>query len=124
MSAPLAWIGLSETRVPGGTLETLSFGSRLFFAVILITCFSKPICMSSLYTKKIRQNADLVNAISKCPFGEPVPDCPFIPYYEMKNERKQMEQIEIIPQEKLDEMRKFHRACMHELVKTRKANFL
>ena len=42
----------------------------------------------------------------------------------VKNEREQVAQIETIPQEKLDEMRSFHRACMHELMKTRKANFL
>ncbi|KOH43650.1 hypothetical protein [Sunxiuqinia dokdonensis] len=80
--------------------------------------------MSSLNTKKIRQNADLANAVSKCPFGEPVADCPFIPYYEMKNEREQVTQIEIIPQKKLEELREFHRACLRELMKTRKANFL
>jgi hypothetical protein len=80
--------------------------------------------MSSLYTIKIRQNADLVNAMSKCPFGEPIPECPFIPYYKMKNEREQVAQIETTPQEKLDEMRKFHQDCMLELMKTRKANFL
>ncbi|QGY47726.1 hypothetical protein GM418_29900 [Maribellus comscasis] len=80
--------------------------------------------MSSFNTKKIRQNADLVNPMSKCPFGVPVSECPFIPFHEMNNERKQIEQIETLPQEKLDEMRKFHRACMKELMKTRKANFL
>ena len=80
--------------------------------------------MSSLYTKKIRQNADLVNPITKCPFGEPVAECPFIPFYKMKDERKQVEQIEILSHEKLEKMRRFHRACMKELMKTRKANFL
>jgi len=80
--------------------------------------------MISLYTTKIRQNADLVNPMSKCPFGEPVSECPFIPYYEMKNEREQVAQIEVIAQEKLDELRRFHRACMHELMKNREANFL
>ena len=80
--------------------------------------------MSTLDTKKIRQNADLVNAMSKCPFGEPVVDCPFIPYYKMKNERNQVAQIETTPRKKLDEMRQFHRGCMRELMKIRKADFL
>ncbi len=80
--------------------------------------------MSSINTKKIHQNADLVNPFSKCPFGKPVAECPFIPFYKMQNERKQIEQIETLPQEKLDELRRFHRACMKELLKTRKANFL
>jgi hypothetical protein len=95
-----------------------------FFVINSVTYPAKTTNMDPLYTQKIRQNADLVNPMSKCPFGEPVADCPFIPYYEMKNEREQVAQIEVIPQEKLDELRRFHRACMHELMKTRKANFL
>jgi hypothetical protein len=80
--------------------------------------------MFSLYTEKIRRNADLVNPMSRCPFGEPIAECPFIQFYEMKNEREQVAQIEVIPQKKLDELRQFHRGCMKELMKTRKANFL
>ena len=53
--------------------------------------------MTTLYTTKIRRNADLVNAMSKCPFGEPVADCPFIPFYKINNEREQVAQIEKIP---------------------------
>ncbi|MBL7966783.1 MAG: hypothetical protein JNK09_07265 [Prolixibacteraceae bacterium] len=68
--------------------------------------------MSSINTDKIRQNADLINPISACPFGEPIIECPFLPYYKLKNEREQIMQINIIPQEELDELRKFHRACM------------
>ncbi|MGV8093030.1 MAG: hypothetical protein AB2L24_14325 [Mangrovibacterium sp.] len=40
----------------------------------------------------------------------------------MKNEREQVAQTEVILQEKLDELRRFHLVCMHELLKTRKAN--
>lgn len=80
--------------------------------------------MISLYTTKIRQNADLVNPMSKCPFGKPVAECLFLPYYELKNEQEQVAQIETIPQKKLDELRHFHRTCMHNLMKTRQANFL
>lgn len=68
--------------------------------------------MSNLYTEKIRQNADLLVPISECPFGDPIAECPFIPFYELKDEQKQMEQVEFIPQEELEELRKFHRACM------------
>ncbi|TDO05367.1 hypothetical protein DET65_1283 [Sunxiuqinia elliptica] len=104
--------------------EAVGDYSRLFFTQNFNKSPSKLNSMFSLYTTKIRQNADLVNAMSKCPFGKPVVDCPFISYYEMRNERKQIEQIEVIPQEQLDDMRRFHHACMQELVKTRKANFL
>ena len=68
--------------------------------------------MKSLYTDKIRQNADLLVPISGCPFGDPIAECPFVPYYALKDEQKQMEQVDVIAQEKLDELRKFHRACM------------
>ena len=66
----------------------------------------------SINTPKIRQNADLINAFSSCPFGNPIPECPFIPYYGLKDEREQIKQIEVIPQEELDKMRTFHRACV------------
>jgi hypothetical protein len=68
----------------------------------------------SINTEKIRQNADLINPISACPFGEPIAECPFIPYYELKNEREQIMQIDEIPQEELDELRAFHRSCMEK----------
>ena len=66
----------------------------------------------SINTEKIRQNADLLVPISACPFGEPNEECPFIPYYGLKDEYKQMKLVEIIPQERLDELRQFHRDCM------------
>ena len=68
--------------------------------------------MSSINTEKIRQYADLINPISACPFGEPITECPFVPFYKIKDERRQIEQIEVIPRRELDELRKFHRACM------------
>ena len=66
----------------------------------------------SINTEKIRQNADLINPISSCPFGEPITECPFIPYYTLNNEREQIMQIDAISQEELNELRKFHRSCM------------
>jgi hypothetical protein len=66
----------------------------------------------SINTEKIRQNADLINPIVACPFGDPIAECPFIPYYTLNNEREQIMQIDVILQERLDELRKFHRACM------------
>jgi hypothetical protein len=68
----------------------------------------------SINTEKIRQNADMINPISACPFGEPIAECPFLQYYELNNEREQIMQIDVIPQEELDELRKFHRACMEK----------
>ena len=68
--------------------------------------------MSSINMEKIRQNADLINPISGCPFLEPIAECPFIQYYTLDNEREQIFQIDKIPQEELDKLRKFHRDCM------------
>lgn len=72
---------------------------------------------------KLKQNADLVVPFSACPFGEPVDGCPFIPYYKLNDERVQILKIIDIPQEKLDEMRTFHRTCRDKLMKTRKVQF-
>lgn len=66
----------------------------------------------SIDTEKIRQNADLINPISACPIGDPIAECPFIPYYALNNEREQIMQIDVIPQVELGELRKFHRAYM------------
>lgn len=68
----------------------------------------------SINTEKIRQNADLINPISACPFGEPIAECPFTAFYTLNNEREQIMQIEITIQDKLDELRKFHRSCMEK----------
>lgn len=72
---------------------------------------------------KLKQNADLAVPASACPFGEPVAGCPFVPFYQLGDERSQILKIIDIPQEELDEMRKFHRECMGELVKTREVQF-
>jgi len=66
----------------------------------------------SIDTPKIRKNADLINAFSACPMGKPIPECPFKPYYKMKDEEKQIMQIDVIPQEELDKLRAFHRNCV------------
>lgn len=68
----------------------------------------------SINTEKIRQNADLINPIVACPFGNPITECPFIPYYTLNDELEQIMQINKIPQEELDEFRKFHRSCMEK----------
>jgi len=66
----------------------------------------------SIDTPKIRQNVDLIYAFSGCPMGKPLDDCPFILYYNLNDEQKQIMQIESIPQEELDRMRAFHRDCV------------
>jgi hypothetical protein len=72
---------------------------------------------------KLLKNADLVVPMTACPFGQPVSGCPFIPYYELNDETAQMFKIIDIPQEELDDMRRFHHACMAELRKTRRVQF-
>lgn len=66
----------------------------------------------SIDTLKIRQNADLINAFSACPMGNPIPECPFIPYYKLNDEQEQIMQIDVIPQDELDQLRIFHRGCV------------
>ena len=45
---------------------------------------------------------------------EPITECPFIPYYTLNDGREQIMRIDIIPQDELDELRKFHRTCMEK----------
>lgn len=66
----------------------------------------------TLDTPKICKNVDLINAFSGCPMGKPLSDCPFLPYYQLKDEDERISQIEIIPQDELDRMRIFHRDCV------------
>lgn len=67
---------------------------------------------------------DLVNLMAKCPFGEPVTECFFLPYYEMKHEHEQVAQIEVIRRKSWMKCAGFTVPVMHELMKTCKANFL
>jgi hypothetical protein len=62
--------------------------------------------------------------MAKCPFGEPVAECPFLPYYEMKHEHEQVAQIEVIRRKSWMKCAGFTVPVMHELMKTCKTNFL
>lgn len=53
-----------------------------------------------------------MTGVIACPFGEPITECPFIPYYRLNDELKQIGQIEVLLQEELDKLRTFHRSCM------------
>jgi hypothetical protein len=64
------------------------------------------------FTEKNIKYADLIVPLKKCPLGEPVSDCPFTEFWEMKDEEKQMLLVDELPEEKLDELRIFHRKCL------------
>ena len=49
--------------------------------------------MKKYLTGKNIKNADLVSAFTRCPFGESVDDCPFIPYYELESPEEQIRLI-------------------------------
>lgn len=65
-------------------------------------------------------NADLVSVIAQCPFDSPAKDCPFRPYYMLRNETLQIQELLYIPQIKLDEMRDFHRKCFKKQIQNKK----
>nr|WP_319512001.1 hypothetical protein [uncultured Draconibacterium sp.] len=69
------------------------------------------------FSERSIKYADLLVPIKKCPLGEAVPDCPFVEYWQIDDETKQMNLIEELPEEKLDELREFHRKCLAKKIK-------
>lgn len=69
------------------------------------------------FSERSIKYADLLVPIKKCPLGEAVPDCPFVEYWQIEDETKQMNLIEELPEEKLDELREFHRKCLAKKIK-------
>ena len=70
--------------------------------------------MSGFHTEKLRQYADLVVPFTGCPFGEPITECPFIEFHQIKNESKQIEQVNLHTEKELDLLRFYHRDCMQK----------
>ena len=68
--------------------------------------------MKKYLTKKNIKNADMVSAFISCPFGEPVEDCPFIPYYGINNAGKQIDLINTLSEQKLQQLRSHHQSCI------------
>lgn len=64
------------------------------------------------FTEKNIEYADLIVPFTKCPLGEAVADCPFIAYWKMEDEDKQIALVDQLPEEKLDELRAFHGKCL------------
>lgn len=62
---------------------------------------------------KYRQYLDLVNPITACPFGEPIAECPFMPFHKMNDPEKQIRQIETLLETELETLRQFHHSCIH-----------
>ena len=65
------------------------------------------------FTEKNIKYADLIVPFTKCPLGEPVPDCPFNHYWKTEDPAERIRPVDKLPEEKLDELRKFHRKCLN-----------
>ncbi len=65
------------------------------------------------FTEKNIKYADLIVPIKKCPLGESVSDCPFTNYWKIEDVEKQILLVDELPEEKLDELRAFHRKCLN-----------
>lgn len=65
------------------------------------------------FTEKNIKYADLIVPFTRCPLGEPVEDCPFISYWEIKDPAERIRPVDDLPKEKLDELRAFHRKCLN-----------
>ena len=70
--------------------------------------------MSDFYTEKLSQYADLVVPFTRCPFGEPFNECPFIEFHQIGNESMQIEQVDLHTEKELNLLRSYHRECMQK----------
>ena len=61
--------------------------------------------------------ADLMVPLRKCPLGEAVPDCPFVEYWENEDPSYRVQLIAELPEDKLDDLRDFHRNCLAAKIK-------
>jgi hypothetical protein len=74
------------------------------------------------FTEKNIKYADLIVPFTKCPLGEPISDCPFTDYWKMEDEEKQILLVDELPEEKLDELRAFHRKCLNIKIRAAQEN--
>ena len=68
------------------------------------------------FSERSIEYADLLVPINKCPLGEAVPDCPFAEYWEIEDRTTRMGLIEELAEERLNELRDFHRACLNRKI--------
>jgi hypothetical protein len=61
---------------------------------------------------KLRRYPDLMVPFCNCPFKSIEKDCPFIEYWKAETLEEHMEQINNLPEDKLDALRKHHRRCL------------
>ena len=69
------------------------------------------------FSERSIKYADLLVPLKKCPLGEAVPDCPFVEFWQIEDLTKRMNLIEELSEEKLDELRDFHRKCLAKKIK-------
>jgi hypothetical protein len=68
--------------------------------------------MKKYLTRKNIKNADLISAFTRCPFGDPVEDCPFIPYYKLNNPAEQIRLMSTFSERELQQLRSHHQSCI------------
>lgn len=75
-----------------------------------------------IFSNRSIEYADLLVPMRKCPLGETVTDCPFIEYWEHKDEVERNNILEKLSEEKLDELREFHRRCLTKKIEKAQKN--
>jgi hypothetical protein len=68
--------------------------------------------MKKYLTRKNIKNADLISAFIRCPFGDTVEDCPFIPYYKLNNPAEQISLMNTLSDDELQQLRSHHQSCI------------
>jgi len=113
---------LFVVRVLSGSHDSDKFQFHAFFCTLLRQELCRIKKQKMAFTKKNIAYADLIVPFIKCPLGEAVADCPFKDYWKMDNEDKQIDLVDQLPEEKLDELRAFHRECLKVKIQAAREN--
>jgi hypothetical protein len=62
--------------------------------------------------KKNIKNSDILCDFLLCPFGETLPDCPFILYHNLKDPDKQIEALDQLSDQEIQKLRDYTNNCI------------
>lgn len=68
--------------------------------------------MKKYLTDENIKNADLIAVFQRCPFNEPINDCPFVPYHQLNDIEEQIRLLNTLSEDTLQQLRSWHRSCI------------
>ncbi|WP_321373413.1 hypothetical protein [uncultured Draconibacterium sp.] len=73
-------------------------------------------------SEKSIKHIGLVVPFTCCPIGEPVSECPFIPFWKNNSRKDNEELIEKLPEEELEKLQTFHDKCLRKKIEQARRN--